>query len=139
MSSGIPYTWCKSVFTCIYLYVPTYTMLFYNSVHTLAEKYILVHTRMYFSGKVHTSTYQYVPQSESVYHNTNSWRFSSIGTFSSMPQYMVHTRTWVFIIGTFKHTAISETPGALVCTMCTRSAHSKCALIFFGLFRSVQT
>jgi hypothetical protein len=34
---------------------------------------------------------------------------------------------------------ISESPGALVCTVCTECAHSKCAQIFFGLFRSVHT
>ena len=37
------------------------------------------------------------------------------------------------------HDSISGSPGALVCTVCTECAHSKCAQIFFGLFMSVHT
>jgi hypothetical protein len=35
--------------------------------------------------------------------------------------------------------SISETPGALVCTVCTRSAHKKCAHIFHDPLTSVHT
>ena len=41
----------------------------------------------------------------------------------------------MFIISMY----ISGSPRALVCTVCTECAHSKCAQIFFGLFRSVHT
>jgi hypothetical protein len=34
---------------------------------------------------------------------------------------------------------ISGSPRALVCTVCTECAHSKCAQIFFGLLKSVHT
>jgi exodeoxyribonuclease-3 len=43
-----PYTWCKSVYTGIYRYIPTCTMLGYKSVCTFPQKYIPVYTGMYF-------------------------------------------------------------------------------------------
>jgi hypothetical protein len=50
-------------------------------------------------------------------------------------------QTWLtnHAISNLQLHAISGSPGALVCTVCTECAHSKCAQIFFGLFISVHT
>jgi hypothetical protein len=87
--SAIPYTWCKSVCTGIYRYVPICTILGYKSVwYVLSLKSTYRYIRVCTFWK---STYQYIPVC------------SEIGISRYIP---VHTGSWRFSIGTFKYAAV---------------------------------